>query len=283
MENTTTVFDNTTVEPELDPEMVELFEKLNQVQLIVTPTLMLLGITGNLMIIITVSGQHFVQLSTKYTLKALAVSDSILLLTNVFNQHFTRSVFGCDVRALSRFSCKLFFVAYRVGKMSASWFIVLVAVERFVAVLFPFHVRIITTKRNIVIAIACIYIYNIVISGIWTVSSDVINSTCLPDAITPENASIHKIFVIIGGLSYSLVPILILLFITPPIVYKLLVQRRRRQELTHNALQRSAFTQNVSRITAMLIGKTLYNLVINSFPNKPLFICVCSTRPLQTL
>jgi hypothetical protein len=43
---------------------------------------------------------------------------------------------------------------FRTGKMMSSWFVVCICVERFVAVLFPFKVKILFTKRRSYVIIA---------------------------------------------------------------------------------------------------------------------------------
>jgi hypothetical protein len=52
------------------------------------------------------------------------------------------------IRAISSFGCKLSFWIFRTGKMMSSWFVVCICVERFVAVLFPFKVKILFMKRR---------------------------------------------------------------------------------------------------------------------------------------
>ncbi|XP_045173287.2 neuromedin-U receptor 2-like [Mercenaria mercenaria] len=258
-------------------EMIQ--EKMDTVQYVVCPTLLVFGILGNLSTILTVSHVQFHQMTSKFILYALAISDSLLLLTNPFNQHFMQEIWGRDVRALSSGGCKLFFVMYRTGKISSSWFIVLVAVERFIAIKFPLRVKRFLTKKTVCVAIATIYVMTFTLSGIWTFSTDVENQICRADLSTPNNLRLHKAFVITGAACYSIAPIVILMTLTPLIILNLYRSHRLRRDLRHSKIGRSA--KNTSRVTIMLIGVVITYiicvtpitllLILTFWTNEPIF------------
>ena len=238
---------------EVDKTSAQLIqEKMNTAQYFVCPTLLVFGITGNLLTILTVSQSQFQQMTSRFILFALAVSDSLLLLTNPFNQQFMRELWGRDVRTLSSEGCKLFFVIYRVGKMSSSWFIVLVAIERFVAILFPLKVKRLITKTTVAIAIIIIFSVMFTISGLWTISTGIANESCRADVVSPEVLEIHKTFLIVGATCYSIAPMIILLTLTPLVVLNLYRSQRIRQDLQLHNIARTA--KDTSRVTVMLVG-----------------------------
>jgi hypothetical protein len=227
-------------------------DKMNTAQYFVCPTLFVLGIVGNILTILTVSQVQFQQMTSRFILLALAASDSLLLLTNPFNQQFMPAILGLDVRTLSSEGCKLFFVMYRVGKMSSSWFIVLVDIERFVAILFPLKVKRLITKTTILIAIAIIYVLMFTISGVWTISTGIVNGTCRADVVNADTLSVHKSFLIVGATCYSIAPMAILLTLTPLIVLNLYRSQRMRHNLQLQNIARTA--KDTYRVTVMLVG-----------------------------
>ena len=248
-----TFLDNTTLSPDIgNNDLINLRNRMNQIQYFICPSLFFIGLTGNICTLLTVSRSQFRHLTSRYILCALAVSDSLLLCTNPFNQNFMKDLWNRDIRVLSTFGCKLYFVMYRVGKMSASWFIVLVAVERFLAVMFPLKAKLVLQKKTIAASIAVVYIFMVSFSSIWTFSTRIVNGICRPDSVTIDNRKLHKSFVIIGAGLYSLIPILLLLTMTPPIIVKLLRRHQQRRQMLHSAISQSA--RETSRITIMLIG-----------------------------
>lgn len=253
---------------------------MNQIEYFICPTLLVIGLTGNICTILTVTRSRFRNMASRHILCVLAVSDSLLLCTNPFNQNFMKDLWGRDIRTFHESGCKLFFVMYRVGKISASWFIVLVAVERFLAVVFPLKAKVLLHKKIIYIAIACVYVGVFSFAGTWTFSTTIVNSTCLPDyTITPSAHGLHRCFVVAAACAYCIVPISVLLTLTPPIVIKLLRNHRLREKMNHSAISRSA--RETSRISMMPIGICLsyviwvtpitFVLVITLWNNQPIF------------
>lgn len=262
-----------------DDYITKLINTTNQIQYFACPTLVVLGLLGNVCTILTVSQSQFRHMTSRHILCSLAVSDSLLLCTNPFNQHFMKDLWHQDVRALSTFGCKLFFAMYRVGKISASWFIVLVAVERFLAVIFPLRAKAVLQKKTVFISIATVYIIVFSVAGVWSFSTGIVDNVCIPDMVTAGTQQFHSLLVLIGACLYSLVPMTILLTLTPPIVIKLLRNHRQRLRMHHSAILRSA--RETSRISIMLIGiATAYIiwvtpitivLIITFWTKKPIF------------
>ncbi|XP_060553633.1 neuromedin-U receptor 2-like [Ruditapes philippinarum] len=250
---------NTSLPASLTGLADQIQQKMNTAQYFVCPTLFVVGIVGNICTVLTVSRAQFHQMTSRFILYALAVSDSLLLFTNPFNQQFMTKLWMLDVRALSKTGCKFFFVMYRTGKMSSSWFIVLVAVERFVAIMFPLKAKQFLTKTTVCTAVFIIYSVMISVSGIWTFSTDIVNETCMSDVTSPNTKSLHKSFVIVGAMCYSIIPIIILLILTPLIIVKLCRSQYHRKVLQHNNIDRSA--KDTSRVTVMLIGIVITYIV----------------------
>lgn len=197
--------ENTTIPPHLDDDnIIELRNITNQIQYFVCPFLFFIGLAGNICTILTVSRNEFRHLTMAYILSALAVSDSLMLCTNPFNQTFMQGLWKKDIRALSRFGCKLFFIIYRVAKFSSSWFIVLVAAERFVTVMIPMKAKSILQRRYIVISVVVVYIVKLTIAIICTFSTGIVNNICIPDMVTdrPRSKQFHRLFLIVPACTF---------------------------------------------------------------------------------
>lgn len=249
----------------------ELMDKWNQVQYVLSPTLVVVGLVGNLFSFLTVSRHQFRKLTTRRILCVLAVSDSLLLCTNPFNQNFMLDLWGQDVRALSTFGCKLFFVLYRLGKISASWFIVLITIERFLAVIYPLKVKTWMTKRVVLVSIVAVYVMSLAVAASWSFSTGIKDGVCIPDLADEDSLAMHKAFVIFGACMYSIVPIVIMVILTPPVIVRIIKSHRRRKKLAQTSLERS--TRETSKASVMLIAITLEYIILVT----PITIVLIST------
>ena len=113
---------------------------------IAVPIITIIGILGNSMSIIIMNQKYFRRQSISLILTCLAISDSAVLLLFVFNKKFMMEFLDRDARALSQEGCVLFFWIFRTSKMTSSWFVVLISIERFIAVWFPFKSKEINSK-----------------------------------------------------------------------------------------------------------------------------------------
>ncbi|XP_061169025.1 C-C chemokine receptor type 5-like [Saccostrea echinata] len=233
----------------------DVLEGLAYVNYVLLPTMLVLGIGGNILTILVMTSPKFQQLTSRYYLIFLALSDITLLLTQPFNKMFVIKMLGVDVRALSDVGCKVFFWFFRTGKMTSSWFVVCLCVERFIAVWFPLKAKIISTRKSAVLQIICVYLIIGSFNGVWTRNSEVLeDGKCYPDYFDKKDrseAETYKAMLTAGSTLYSLAPLCILATVTPLIVFKLARHRQQRKRLT------SATTNDNSqatKTTAMLIG-----------------------------
>ena len=202
---------------------------LNVVGFIFTPTILIVGVFGNCMTILTMMSKSFSDLTSRYILIGLSLSDTTFLLLQPFNKMFIIQLIGLDTRALSRGGCKLFFWLFKTSKMTSSWLIVMLCFERFVAVIFPLKIKHILNKRNILVLVACVVSAIGVFNSMWSFASNVKDGTCQPDVMFPDTKLKYRNFLLMGTTIYSFVPITIILILTPTIVWKLIQKRRNRQ------------------------------------------------------
>ena len=198
-------------------------------QYITLPLFLVAGLFGNILTILTMASKQFSHLTSRYLLIALAISDTTLLLTQPFNKLWVIKLFGTDLRAaFSDTGCKLFFHIFKTGKMTSSWLVVLLCFERFVAVVFPLKAKFIIKKWVIFLGIALDYIVIGTYNAVWSFSSGVVGGFCKPDLPHPA----FKFFIIGGCTLYSFLPAAILLVMSPQIMFRILLQVRKRRSLT---------------------------------------------------
>lgn len=142
--------------------------------------------------------------------------------------------------------------------MTSSWLTVLLCFERFVAVVFPLKAKSIIIKKIIFSLIALDYVFIRTYNAIWTFSSIVVNGVCKPDVTYPETKQKYRDFLLAGSSFYSLIPMLIMTILTPIIVTKLIMQRKKRRELSSGSSRKDAET---IRISAMLVGVVVAYIV----------------------
>ncbi|KAK2142160.1 hypothetical protein LSH36_989g00009 [Paralvinella palmiformis] len=147
---------------------------------IVWPVILLVGLFGNVMTMVVLQSKTFRITPTVRVLCALSLSDTILILMTPFNKQFFQRVIGLDVRGLHWVGCKVFFWLWRCVKMTSSWFIVLISLERFVVISYPMKARIILTKQKVIGVIVITYLLIVIYNAVRTTFSDVTrNGNCL--------------------------------------------------------------------------------------------------------
>ena len=259
----------------------ELRGYIDRIESVVCPVLFTIGVAGNACILMTVLHERFRKMTSRFILCALAVSDTLLLSTNPFNQNFMISFFGQDIRALSPVTCKLFFIVYRVAKISSSWFIVMLAGERFIAVLWPLKVRSILRKRNTYIMIESIYIVVLMFSGMWSITTNVDSRLiCRPDVVTPQTLHFHKVAVVVGACLFSIVPFSILLCLTPLTIFTIVYKHRIRARIQHRNRAKMMAKRATSRISLMLISVVVTYLILAAPITVVLIITVWTGQPI---
>ena len=224
---------------------------------ILVPLLVVMGCFGNTFTIIVMRSKRFQHSSTGVYLTALALSDLAFLLTFPFIKGAFIELFGGDIRTLSVTGCRMYFLVYRGTKISSSWYVVLVGIERFLVVWFPLKAKILSNKRvaliSTTVATAAIFTFEAARTG----NTNIIDGVCLPFYKTPETEKLQTAFVATSTTIYSLIPTAILITVTPLTVWKLVRQQKKRQELMQNA-----GNDETLHVTVMLLSVTIAYLIL---------------------
>ncbi|KAK3092773.1 hypothetical protein FSP39_007072 [Pinctada imbricata] len=226
---------------------------LNYVNYVILPVFLVLGLTGNTLTILAMNTKRFANQTSRLFLTALSLSDSVLLLTQPFNKLFVINILGMDLRALTDVGCKAFFVIFKTAKMTSSWFVVFLCLERFVAVWFPMKLKSIFTRTVALVGIAVVYLVIGTYTSVWSYASQIVDGkVCHPDVYDKKDAyEVQRFgrFITTGLAIYSMIPIAILLVITPMIIIKLVVRAKAMRKMTNKTNKKAE-----TKTTAMLLG-----------------------------
>ncbi|XP_064639480.1 growth hormone secretagogue receptor type 1-like [Lineus longissimus] len=119
---------------------------------VVPPFLIVSGTLFNILNIIVLSTGRFGNVSTRILLTVLALTDTVVLYAALMRS-WIDTVWWIDLRMLTHASCPILtFISYCSYHFS-SWNLVLVTLERFVSVCFPFRARKICTKKWTIVAL----------------------------------------------------------------------------------------------------------------------------------
>ena len=234
-----------------------IFVQFSLVDYTVLPVLLAVGFFGNVMTIAVMHRAAYKTTPTSLILSLLSLADTSVLLMVPWNRMSIQKLIGLDVRGLHWLGCKLFFWAWRTAKMASAWFVVLISVERCIAIIYPLKARELITKRSaayiVLIVFAVIFPYN----GIRFAFSDVTrNGKCLaaiPE--NPENAALTKHLVVGGTTLSTYIPSVLVFFLNITSTYKLMRQSRKRQELTSAQGQQTRRQNRANKqLSTMLLG-----------------------------
>ena len=126
--------------------------QLNNLYQICPPILIVVGTIGNLIATVSLQSRLFDKTpSTKFLLTTLALCDIFLLYTDPL-RIYLEGAFNIWVRNYSSYGCKLHVFLTHVSWHLAPWAVVLLTIERAVAVYLPFHCKQLCSLKRILIA-----------------------------------------------------------------------------------------------------------------------------------
>ena len=212
--------------------------------------LFIIGIFGNVSIISVVMRSHNRSSSYNVLVLILAISDMLSLTTNSVNQQTLLKVVDIDFRALTDIGCKTIVSLQRTTSIMSISIIVLIAIERFIVVVFPLKAKVILS-RKVTIRSLCICGVLVLLFGIGPsfLISPVNEGRCSLNSNFMQNRS-GTIF------AYSIsivVPFLVVLALTSIIIYKLYKQNAKRANLTSNKTLRSGQVRKTIMLTSVIV------------------------------
>ena len=197
---------------------------------------------------------------------SLAIIDSIALSSTALMQPCVYEVLGMDVRAITSIGCKFFMSVWLSAKGSSSIVVVLISIERFLAVWFPLEIRSLlssqTALRSLWLCMTPIIIITVTMSTLYCEIDKY--GICTPNIEGSVYSSVLQkmpdttIFKVMGIVMLS--PLLILLILTPMTVVKLFKQKAIRRHLTSQELNNGTFQISV-KLTAVAITHSILYVI----------------------
>ena len=204
------------------------------------------GLCGNVLTLMVTTSRAYRNTAHGLYITAMAVADITFLLTQPLNRAFVHDLFGWDIRTYSIFGCKVYFFFLRWARPMSALVIVLVCIERFVAIWFPLKAKLFSSRRTALIEVCSIFCLASFVSGFRTQTVGIQNNVCLAVVVTSYNKHLKALCSIMGMTIRTLIPTSTLLILTPPTVTKLFYQRRLRREMSQGKANKSDETFRVS-------------------------------------
>ena len=229
---------------------------------IITPCMLVFGLFGNCMTFIIMQNEEFRFMPSSLVLRVLALSDTSVILMWSFNKQFMMDLLGNDVRALSRNSCSIFFWFWKTSKMTSSWFIVLISIERFIAVVFAFQAHSIITKSNALLAILVVYLFIGGYNMVWEcLTGGIRDGHCMPNVEVSGFEHAARPLLVAGNTLYAFAPGMVILVLNTVTLTTLVLMAHRRLRLTSGEGHRLSERVTV-RMTGMLLGISFAFLIL---------------------
>ena len=195
-------------------------------------------------------------------LNALAIADNLYLWVVIFLQN---GVYGCTFLPSSVFFRQLGISFSFWTGITSSWLLVLISLERFIAVFYPLKVRLYCTMKRMYVSVFVLTIIAFVVSipFFFTCSIKVTNimHTC---SIKLHGPSYDFIILFVLGCFYSFFPFCIVTAVNVSIIIKMRRQRAFLMTLQRQNIRQPSFSQNTSLVTMMVAVCLVF--AITSFP-----------------
>ena len=225
-----------------------------------------LGLFGNSLILISMLKfrKHFNAHGILIT--SLAICDIVALLSWVPTQPCVQDVFGMDVRAISGIVCKISFAILYPAMYGSTAIVVLICMERFLAVWFPLKTRTILSERNMLKTVwICMTPIVLIFVTMSILYCEVRDGKCHPNFEGDAYSTVLKgkpnvtFYLACHGFIISS-SMLILSIFTPMTLVKLYKQMVIRRQLTTAELNVSQFQTSVKLFAVVIAHITLLGL-----------------------
>ena len=204
------------------------------------------GLCGNLLTLMVTASRAYRRTAHGVYITAMAIADITFLLTQPLNRGFVHDIFGWDIRTHSAIGCKVYFFFLRWSRPMSSLVIVLICIERFVAIWLPLRAKIFSSRRIALLQVCGIFSLACFVSGFRVQTVGIKNDLCIGIVSTPDNKQLKTLCSFMGLTIRTLVPTITLLVLTPPTVAKLFYQRRLRLAMSQGKSNQSDETFRVS-------------------------------------
>ena len=218
-----------------------------------------LGLFGNALILVVTLRRKTEPLKAHDILiSALAVFDGIALASTAVSLPSVIDIVGLDIRAISNVGCKVFMSVFQPTAISSISIVVLICIERFIAVCLPFRAKQLLSPKRVSRCLGIVVgVISIVYVTMAILYSETDDGICDPNFSGKIYSSVLKripnttFFIGILGLQLTIC-FIILLALTPMILVKLYQQNNARRQFTANERDNDNFQISV-KLTSVVV------------------------------
>ena len=225
-----------------------------------------LGLCGNSLILASMFKFRGKPKGHGALLTSLAVCDNVALISTAFIQPCVHSVVGMDIRAITTIGCKVSRAVLFPAMFSSSAIMVLICLERFLAVWFPLKTRSLLSNKNIFRAIlVCVTPIVLIYVATSVLYCEIKDGVCHPNFGGSEYSTVLKtmpnttFYSTITGFIFAST-MLILSILTPLTIVELYKQMVIRRQLTASELKDTNFQTSAKLIAVVVAHATLLGL-----------------------
>ena len=194
---------------------------------VISVCLVILGLLGNMTTILIMQQRPFKSTTHSILLSALAITDTLSFPIFLLFKPCVAYLFGFDMRSLGDVVCRLLQYLSYIARVGGSAMIILICLERFIAVCFPFKAKFILAKKSAYISVCVCSLLAIVVGGLVVRYSGVEDVYCAPISANTSVATLSIPAVIAPTI---FLPALVILSLMPLTVGKLCRNRVNQPE-----------------------------------------------------
>ena len=218
------------------------------ISFVLSAVLVIVGLFGNITTIFIMQRNPFKSTAHGVYMSALAVYDSMCLVILAFSKNSLSYLFGFDLNSLNVAICKISQYLFSAAKVGSSGLVVLICIERFIAVWLSIKAKVLLTRRTAVISVCCVSILAIIVGALSLPFSGLESGSCSPNAV---NNILGKWVLPIIPAFHSIIPLLVLVILTPFTIAKLCIIRAKRSALGN--LSNDTTVQNATMLLTIVV------------------------------
>nr|KAG5714832.1 hypothetical protein BaRGS_000320 [Batillaria attramentaria] len=226
-----------------------------------------LGFPGNGMSLLTILRMPTVS-SSKMHVALLAVVDNCAILSKLLIHQLT----GNDVH-LGNAGCKIMLFCGNFFSILASWILVAMTLERFIAVWFPLKVSRIYSKKTATMVLISFCVLTFCLNAVYLwIAKEAHNGNVMVCGFYEEYSTFMKYYwPWADALAFAIIPCLLVLVSNTLIIINVQMSSKKQRHLTNNFDQSSRRMRDQQQITTMLIVISVMFLVL-MLPNSIFYI-----------
>ena len=220
---------------------------------VISVCLVILGLLGNMTTILIMQQRPFKSTTHSILLSALAITDTLCLLMFLFFKPCVAYLFGFDMRSLGDVVCRLLQYLFYIARVGGSAMIILICLERFIAVCFPFKAKFILAKKSAYISVCVCSLLAIVVGGLVVQFSGMEDVYC--ESIS-ANTTVATLSLPAVLAPIIFLPALVILSLMPLTVGKLCLNRVKLSTKVNQPEDKTA------RTATMLISTVIWYFIL---------------------